>query len=444
MSPLGDVSTQHSWLAAVLPAHARTFRVSDPSIAATLAGAGGLVQGERADVEIADPHRTTGDAAHVVITLDATQDEGGSLAVRVLRRLRGAARVRVQARRIRRRMLRRGWAHAATVLWDLEQPVHLPGRHERLRELRPAEWLPARALVLASRAGPAPSLLDAAVAEASQSVDDDIRFTWPLAREGLMIVLSDRHVVRVAVGTGRRKLELLGSALDALAAAEPPAIVAGAIPWVEGSGRVGLADWTVERRLPGQPARRLSAPLLESCVDFLVALHRSGTGSRQWSISDDARVVAEVCSSDAAAEAVLALGARLDERLGDLDRGFGHGDLWAPNVLVQGERLSGVVDWDTAGPDRLPAIDLLHLLLTARRQRRREYIGVGLVAHHLPWARAGGDAIVRSYCRKLGISLDAGRLEALVLAYWLDRVSFELRLFADRVERPVWMRNNVL
>lgn len=447
MSSSGAVTSGHGWLPAVIPAHARTFRTSDDSLRAILSDAGGRLQDLSPDVEIAEPGQIDGGAAQIVVTLDAAQGEGGSLPVRAVLRARGSVVARARAARVRRDLGARGFSRSSTVLWDIDQRVHLPWRGERLRDLTLAERLPQRALVVGTRAEQSPTVLDAAVVGAADRVGCDIAFGWPMAREGLMIALGRRHVVRVAVGPSRCKLELVRVALDTLTAADPPPTVVRAIPWIDGEGRAGVADWAVERRLPGSaPPPHLSAPLLEDCVDFLVALHRcgAGSGSGPSSIGEQARVVAQACPGAATAEVVVSLGARLEKELAGLQRGFGHGDFWAPNLLLEGGRLSGVVDWDSAGPDRLPTIDLLHLLLTARRQRKREYLGVGLIAHHLPWARAGGDAVLASYCRKLGITLDPHRLEALVLAYWLDRVSFELRLFANRVERPLWMRNNLL
>ena len=51
--------------------------------------------------------------------------------------------------------------------------------------------------------------------------------------------------------------------------------------------------------------------------------------------------------------------------------------------------------------------------------------------------------MVGSYCRRLGIDVSGQLLQSVVLAYWLDRVAFELRFFPDRAQRPVWMHNNV-
>jgi hypothetical protein len=432
-------------LPAVIPEEARSFRVHDPELAATLIAAGASVVEGPADVEIGAAEQLSAGSGHLIVTIAATRHEGGPLPLRVARRLVGSLRARLRARRARRRLAALGCPRTTTILWDVEQPIRLPSVRRGLRGHRVVELLPTRALVIGRRDRTWTPLLDAVTAKAGAAIGHPIPIRSPLVRAGLTVVLSDAYVVRVAVGQGRRRIEMLRSGLQRLAAGKPPPIVADTVPWILAEGRLDLADWTVERRLTGTSApTRLTQSLLDSCVDFLVALHRCGSDSARPSIIDDSEVVAAVCPRPAHGDVIRELGRRLQARLADLPRGFGHGDFWTPNLLVRDGRLSGVIDWDAAAPDRLPAIDLLHLLFSARRQRTREYIGVGLVGHHLPWARAGGSRVLHSYCGKLGLELDREQLEALVLAYWLDRVSFELRMFADRTKRPVWMRNNIL
>ena len=125
-------------------------------------------------------------------------------------------------------------------------------------------------------------------------------------------------------------------------------------------------------------------------------------------------------------------------------RGFGHGDFWHGNLVVDGDRLTGVVDWDAAGPGRLPLIDYLHLVANAERTRHRHAsLGETIVSFLLPWARNGGDESARRlFSLTAGGHLDAPTLEILVAAYWLDYVAYQLRLYADRGE-PNWFEPNV-
>jgi len=433
----------YGWLPALIPADARTFRLSEEMLAQVLADAGGeIVEGD-CDVEIAEAERISGVGALAIITIDPFHQEGGSLLASAARRLACSVEARVAAARARRRLKRQGYDAVSVVLWDIDQSVHLPGSRATHR-LRLVERLPQRALVVGRRGDETPTVLEAVADEVSRLVGRTVSYSRPLARQGLVIALADEHVLRVAIGPGRRKLELQRTALERLSAARPPPIVADRVPRILGAGRLGLGDWSAEERLTGSAAPSELAPdLLAECIDFLVALHGLGDGGARASLADDAEVVAASCRDDARRDVVLDLGRALDRELGHLPRGFNHGDFWTHNLLVEGNHLKGVIDWDGATPGRLPLIDLLHLLLSARREGTREYLGTALVRYQLPWAESGGDDVVRSYCERRGIEVDADLLRWLVLAYWVSRVSDELRLAPDRAQRPVWMRDNV-
>jgi hypothetical protein len=85
-------------------------------------------------------------------------------------------------------------------------------------------------------------------------------------------------------------------------------------------------------------------------------------------------------------------------------------------------------------------VDLFNLLVAERESR---YFGRALLEFLLPWARAGGDDLSRSYCARLGIEICPERLEGLAIAWWLERVARELKTYGDRLRRPVWMHENV-
>jgi hypothetical protein len=157
---------------------------------------------------------------------------------------------------------------------------------------------------------------------------------------------------------------------------------------------------------------------------------------------DDAAVVGAAVPT--AAAAVRRLAERVTATVAHLPRGFAHGDFWSGNVLAVDGRLSGVIDWDAAGPGRLPLLDLLHLRANALRGgRRATSLGEDVVHSLLPWARAGGDGPTRAFAAELGFDVTPTLLEALVAAYWLDYVAYQLRLYVDRARRPRWLRENV-
>ena len=216
-----------------------------------------------------------------------------------------------------------------------------------------------------------------------------------------------------------------------------PEIVGRRVPWPIASGTSGLAEWTLEPVFPGAAP---SGPLPGECIDFLVALHSLG-GEPAASLRAAAEVVAQ--ASPAAAEPVMEIGERLEADLGAVPRGFGHGDFFAGNLLVEGGRLTGVIDWDSAGPGRLPLLDVLQVVMTARfRPAAREW-GPAVVGELMPWARRSGDALARDYCARVGLEPDPRVLERLVAAYWLDRAASQLATHAEHWEDREWIAANV-
>jgi hypothetical protein len=436
-------SSLHGWVAAVLPADTRSVRVAQPELASTLREAGADVSGESAAVEIVGPADFRGEAEHAIVFLDAGQPEGGARALRIGRRLTGAARIRLEARRWLRRLSSAGYRSTYVVPWDVEHFVYLPGVRGSLRPRRMAEHFPQRAIVVGSRSQTAPTtVLQAVAAEAAAHIGRPLSYGWPLARAGILVALTPECALRVAVGPGRLKLELQRAALESLRRADPPELVARRIPWALASGRTGLADWSADQRLPGRTSTELSETETQEALEFLVALFATDGGKASPALMGSrATVIAGACVGELQ-DTALRVGARLDELLTNVPRGFAHGDFWSDNLLVEHGHLSGVVDWDGAGPGRLPLLDLFHLQLSAQRERTRKYLGAALLDELLPSLRAG-DPLVARYCERIGIRADAALLEHLAIAYWLDRVAFELRVFGDRALRPLWMQENV-
>jgi hypothetical protein len=416
--------------------------VTDAKLAATLKNAGAELVEERPDVEIGPDSGLRGDAHQAVVPLETLVPEGGGRLIRALRRFTGFVRVRARGTGARRAVLEKGYAPATAIPWEWEQVIRLPDANPRPPATL-AERLPLGVLVVGGEAG-GPTLLESAIDDASHSALGALEPSWPLVRQSGLVVLGEGGVLRVAVGPGGRELALARWVLDALRTASPPPVVAGRIPWLLAEGAVGLARWSLERRLPGRVApAELGKNVLADCVDFLAALHAvKGGEDGTESFAHQAAVVGPV-TDERGRHALGMLTSRLEDALADLPRGFGHGDFWTHNLLIEDDRLVGVVDWHSAGTGRLPVVDLLHLRLSAIFQRRRQYLGTALVEHLLPWARRGGDELVRDYCERTSVKVTPTRLEDLALAYWLGRTARELELYADRSERPVWLRHNV-
>jgi hypothetical protein len=202
----------------------------------------------------------------------------------------------------------------------------------------------------------------------------------------------------------------------------------------------GLARWSLETKLEGQPPRVLSESLMSDCLDFLVALHGGGRrGRSRRSLPRTAALVSEFCRPEHA-QGLRALAGAIDRELAGLPRGLGHGDFWKGNILAADGRLCGVLDWDTASGSQLPFLDLFNLLVA---ERECSNFGRGLVNYLLPVVRSAGNDPIARYCERVGVERDPELLEALAIAWWLERAAYELETYRDRRRRPAWLRQNV-
>jgi hypothetical protein len=430
---------EHGWIAATLPASARRLRVSDRSLAMMLQSAGADVCGTEPQVDIGPAGTIAGDTPLAIVPIVSFGPLVGPRPWRLARRATAALSVRARARRARRRLLRRGYALTDVWPWDVEQVLRLPGSPPH--RLRAVEYLPRAAVVTGRRSDlRLPSLLDEVVSEAGRQIGQPVEAGSPyVTASGTLLVFTPTHVLRVAVGPGRYHLDRHRAALVELAALDPPPLVADRLPRVVGGGAVGLASWLLEARLPGAPPGAIDDQLFEECVDYLVALHRCAAGGGE-PLARSAETVAAF--SGAPAEPLIALAAQLDAELATVPRGYGHGDFWHNNLLVDGGRLRGITDWEGAGGGRLPLLDLLQLTV-ARPPWERQPFATVVTDTLLPWARAGGDAAARRYCTQVGFESSPPLLRSLVLAYWLDRLARELEKCGDKGGTRAWLADNL-
>jgi hypothetical protein len=431
----GSMRAAHGWLPAVVPAEARRFRVADQELAAALADAGAEIDDERPEVEIVPSGSgLRGDAELAIVTIVGPESRAGPRLVRAARRAAHSVRARRRAALARRRLRSVGYADPSILYWDLPARVRLPGLTEE------GPRLPRYALVIGRKGSPGPTAIEAALAAAG-----DVKPAWASTRAGLVVLAVDGSLLRVAIGPTRTEIDNGAAALEALRSALPPQLVADRVPWPLARGRAGLADWSLEHLLGGSQApREVPEPLFGDCVAFLQKLGAlRAPASRAHAPTVLAETVAEVARPESLAP-LRALADRLERMLADVPRCFAHGDFFAGNLLEdEGGRLSGVVDWDAAGPGRLPLLDLLHLLLTRLGPFADDEWAEAVGERLLPLARSGGGDDVQHYCREIGLDPDPGVLESLVYAYWLDYLAYQLRAHPVRRMQPNWIEQNV-
>jgi len=420
-------SPAHAWLAAAIPAAARSFRVADAELARTLELAGAALAEAGTDVEIGPVAWLRGESGSAIAPFAGSPPDHPRRGIRALQRVLRAQASTRRARRARRRLRELGYRHTAVLAWEIDREVRPSGLRSRLL---------LDALAVGHREVRTATIVEAVLADGGSSGATPV----PLAREGALIAVAPAGVFRISVGPSRT-LEGQGRALAALRSAPPG--IASRVPQVEQRGSLGIAQWSRERRLEGvTPGPPLPEPLLRECVDFLAGLFAvSGEEGPTASLVAAATVVA-AASLDRSA-GILALGQRLEERLAGLPRGFAHGDFHHGNLLVSGGRLTGVIDWDAAGAGRLPVLDLLHLKAGLHQVAARVSLGPTIVDVVLPWVRSGGDAHLRELCARTGVPHETGLLEELVAAYWLDFVARDLHKSADRVGNKDWIAPNV-
>jgi aminoglycoside phosphotransferase (APT) family kinase protein len=437
---------QHGWLVALLPADVGRFRASDPEVVATLTAAGAERVETTPDVEIATAGELRGDASAAIVLASAERP-----APHVPRALRGAMRlaasaaVRTRVARARRAARARGYRFTRAVTWE----GHVKLRRDltgTTNDGRLFHRFPLSVAVMCGRDGLTRTLFDAALEEAEQATDHTLAVDGLLlGTSGVIVSTADELVLRVSLGAPGRRVEEARSALRGLAELQPPPVVTDRVPWVVAAGQAGIGVWSVERRLQGRvPASPLDERLKAECMDFLQALHASGGADVRSPLFDDADTVADAFPE--AAERIGALVARLDGELAEVPRGFAHGDFWAGNLLTDSGALVGVVDWPSAGPGRLPLLDLLHLRANERRELDGSSTARVVLEELLPGARAGGDELDREYCARVGVDAVPRVLEALVGAYWLSELAHDVA-DADRDPskplQPEWREANL-
>lgn len=123
-----------------------------------------------------------------------------------------------------------------------------------------------------------------------------------------------------------------------------------------------------------------------------------------------------------------------------------HGDFWLGNVLMQPEsgRVTGVIDWDRAGPGELAAHDVVHLLLVARMYARPTQCFFGdVVGSFLAGAAWTAEElrILRETDLPFSIA-DATGHRALVLLCWIRRVLSDVD-GSDSPPNELWINRNI-
>ena len=222
------------------------------------------------------------------------------------------------------------------------------------------------------------------------------------------------------------------SALDWLAKAGVPLV-----PRPIGTGQIAVARWSLETRLAGTRAARLTDAMLAELTAFCARLPASFVPSSAF--IDDLDDIGR--AFPARAPVLKAIGAFIRPVLRTLPAVARHGDLWSGNVLVDDGRLAGVIDWDAWHPRGVPGTDLLHCLATdLAHASGRELGSVWLEA---PWRSARYQRVMTPYWSALDVWPDAATLQAVGIAWWAGYVAHSLACDPQLVGDARWAAANV-
>jgi hypothetical protein len=274
--------------------------------------------------------------------------------------------------------------------------------------------------------GSAPRVLDAA-ASAAGAVGIDAT-SFHLSSSGTILarveVRGTDAVLRVGVAGAPGDPAHGAAALAHLAAQTLP------VPRLLATGETAGASWTLETLLPGKRPAAVSADLAREVAAVCEALP-AGSGP-PGSPRRDLEALAAVLPDRS--DALRALAHELRPELRALPSVMRHGDLWAGNLLADGDRLGGVVDWDAWDPGAVPGADLLHLHATGRRIAERCELGEIWIRR--PWRDEG-------YRSLLGGAASTVAEGVLSIAWWAAEVRGTVSRHPARAIDERWLSLNV-
>ncbi len=267
---------------------------------------------------------------------------------------------------------------------------------------------------------------------------------------------SDGSIRRFRIGTGGAILArvrqrdgswallraaLISSVPDPAAAGEglahlPPACAAWA-PRLLGRGTTRGCSWTLESVLPGRRPRRVTWDTLRQVSRLCLQLP-SADGPSSALVEDLERLAAALPDRAARIQRFAARAERIVEGLPSVMR---HGDLWSGNLLAQGAKVCGVVDWGSWHPRSVPGTDLLHLFAVERALATRRHIGQ--VWREKPWASAPFLQATREYWSALGLAPEPTILEAVGVAWWASVIAGNLARLPYVRRDEGWLKRNV-
>jgi O-antigen/teichoic acid export membrane protein len=298
-----------------------------------------------------------------------------------------------------------------------------------------AAELPRR-LVRARRAGIPRRAIQAVLASGGWRAEH-----IPRALSDTAVIMVGSGVLKVAASpSGTADLAREHAVLAELQLREPLGDWRALIPVPLEAGDTGAGAYLLTTRLPGHPA---TGDVTWRAIEAIGPLHRLDRTDqtvtpdlvRRW-VDEPAARVRRVLPPGSRIDALAAgLRHRLAGRRVTL--GWTHGDFHPDNVLADGDRVSGIVDWSQAREHDLAALDLVLWLLTVPRPGQPRALGARVAAR-----LTQPDCFSPSEQRLLDLGSLDGR--TLLLLAWLRHVGGNLAKSQRYATSPIWLRRNVL
>ena len=211
----------------------------------------------------------------------------------------------------------------------------------------------------------------------------------------------------------------------------------GVVPNLLKRGVVCGASWTIESTLPGRRPAWVTPAIALQVVTLCARLPVAATGPTALE-ADLGRIAAALPEQS---QELTEAGARAARILGCLPLVMRHGDLWAGNLLVAGNQLTGVVDWDNWHTAAVPGTDLLHLMTTDRALRTRREMGEVFMGR--PWRSPAFRSLSASYWEAFELRPDSEVLDAVGVAWWASEIGHALKLAPGQARDQRWVALNV-
>jgi thiamine kinase-like enzyme len=209
------------------------------------------------------------------------------------------------------------------------------------------------------------------------------------------------------------------------------------VPALIRQGHISGASWTVESALPGERPKRLSPQLAKQVAALCAKFPRSSDppGAAALQLAEIARFVPQWSTAlDRISKEVL-------ETLSPLPGVLCHGDLWTSNLLVQGGRLTGLVDWDSWHEDGAPGTDLLNLVAVHMQVQERQEIGE--IWLERPWRSSMFTQMTTPYWETFAVRPTREVLEAIGVAWWAARIAAIVSRSPAILDVDGWSRRNI-